>query len=287
MKKARSKNNTGRMRRILLSNRFCITVLVLMTLLALICLAKVILGFFPIKQFICEGDTQYNVVEIVSASGLQQGDKLYRVDEDEVEEMILKNCPYVKSVEIERIFPNTLCFVIEEKDPGWYLDFGDEYYSLDYDLELLVMEYDEKKVTSRGMTKLVLPEVEEVIISSEMEDPNVPIFASDDEQLRKETLEIVDKFRTHEIKRRLTMLDLSNRFEISLTIDDAFEVNFGDTLNFDIKMEKLMAVLDEAKADKKCVGGTITWTDALGDFSLRRILVQPEEEESVESSSHG
>ncbi len=286
MKKARSQQNTGRMRRILLSNQFCITVLVVMTLLAIICLAKVILGFLPIKQFTCEGDTQYHIVEIVSASGLKQGDKLYKIDEDEAEEMILKNCPYVKSVEIETVFPSTLCFVIEEKEPGWYLEFGNEYYSLDYDMELLVMETDEKKVTSRGMTKLVLPEVEEVIISSEMEEPNVPVFASDDEQLRKETLEIIDKFRTHEIKSRLTMLDLSNRFEISMTIDHKYEVSFGNMDNFDIKMKKFMASLNIAQ-DPKYAGGTLTWTDTIGDFSFRPINAAPDVEEPIDGSLQG
>ena len=282
MKKARSKQNAGRMRRILLSNQFCITVLVVMTLLAIICLAKVILGFLPIKQFTCEGDTKYHVVEIVSASGIQQGDKLYRVDEGEAEQMILKNCPYVKSVEIKTVFPDTLCFVIEEKEPGWYLQFGTEYYSLDYDLELLVLEYDEKNVTGRGMTKLVLPEVEEVIISGDMEEPNVPVFASDDEQLRKETLEIIDKFRTHEIKSRLTMLDLSNRFEISLTIDQKYEVSFGDTANFDVKMKKFMAALAVAD-DPKYSGGTLTWTDATRDFSFKPTISRPEVDESLEN----
>ncbi len=287
MKKARAKQNTGRMRRILLSNQFCITVLVVMTLLALFCLTKVVLGFLPVKQFLCEGDTQYDVVEIVSASGIEQGDKLYKIDKDEAEEMILKNCPYVKSVEIDTVFPDTICFVIEEKEPGWYLEFGNEYYSLDYDLELLVLEYNKDNVTSRGLTKLVLPQVEEVIIKDNKEEPNVPMFAGDDEQLRRETLEIVDKFRTHAIKSRLSMLDLSNRFEISMSIDDAYEVNFGDMSNFDIKMEELQKVLDWAQ-NKGYVGGRLTWTmgsaETLGTFAFRGDLLVPDTENSTEES---
>ena len=282
MKKARAKQNTGRMRRILLSNQFCITVLVVMTLLALICLTKVVLGFLPVKQFQCEGDTQYNIVDIVRASGLQQGDKLYKIDDGDVEDMILKNCPYVKSVEIKRVFPDTVCFVIEEKEPGWYLSFGNEYYSLDYDLELLVLEYDKNNVTNRGLTELVLPNVEEVIINENNDEPNVPVFASDDEQLRKETLEIVDKFRTHEIKSRLSMLDLSNRFEIKLNIEDSFFVSFGEMSDFDVKMKKLIKAIDNLKGDGY-VGANIVCNPD-GTMDIKPTLPDFVEDETTERS---
>ena len=201
--------------------------------------------------------------------------------------MILKNCPYVKSVEIETIFPDTVCFVIVEKELGWYLEFGKEYYSLDYDMELLALESNEERVTKRGLTKLILPQVEEVIISENKDEPNVPVFASNDEQLRKETLEIIDKFRTHEIKSRLSMLDLSNRFQISMTIDQKYEVYFGEMSNFDIKMKTLQKVLEEAEKSGY-IGGELTWTmgsaETSGTFAFKGKLPQPDAEDTSEEN---
>lgn len=287
MKKAKSEYGTGKMRQILLSKQFCITVLVLMSLLALICLIKVILGFLPVKYFVCEGDTHYEVLEISSASGIKAGDKLYRIDKSDVEENILQKCPYVKTVKITTKFPNTVCFVIEEKEPGWYLEFGDDFFSLDYDMELLVKEDEDKKIIERGLTKLVLPDLEEVIISENKDKPNVPIFSSDDEQVRKESLKIIDTFRTHSIKSRLSKLDISNRFEISLEIDNSFEVSFGDMANFDIKMKALMRVLDEAEL-AGFIGGTLTWTkgssETAGTFALKGILPAIDTEKTTERS---
>ena len=287
MKKDKSEISTGKMRRILLSKQFCITVLVVMSLLALICLVKVILGFLPVKQFVCEGDTHYEVLEIASASGIKAGDKLYRIDKSDVEKSILQKCPYVKSVKIKSKFPNTVCFVIEEKEPGWYLEFGGEFFSLDYDMELLVREKDDIKIKERGLTKLVLPDLEEVIISENKDKPNVPVFASDDEQVRKETLKIIDTFRTHSIKSRLSKLDISNRFEISIGIDNSFEVEFGDMANFDIKMKTLMRVLEEA-AKEGCIGGKLTWvkgaSETAGTFALGNIVKEDKVETTTERS---
>lgn len=270
MKKAKSQRSTGRLRRILLSKQFCITVLVLMSLLAIICLTKVILGFLPVKYFAVEGNTHYEVVEVSSASGIKSGDKLYRIDSGAVEEELLQKCPYIKEVKIKKQFPNTLCFVIEEKEPGWYIELGGAYFSLDYDMELLALERDVEKVIKRGMTRLVLPELEELSVGQYKDKPNVPVFASDDEHLRRETLEIIDTFRTHSIKSRLTKLDLTNRFEISIEIDGCYEVNFGDASNFETKMKLLDGVLGEAQ-NKGYVGGTITWTPSgkSGQFFLK------------------
>ena len=288
MKKAKSDYRAGRIRRILLSKQFCITILVVMSLLSVICLIKVILGFLPVKQFVCEGDTYYKVLEISSASGIKEGDKLYRINKSEAKKKILKECPYVKDVKIKAKFPNTVCFVIEEKEPGWYLEFGDEFYSLDYDMELLARETEESKIIKRGLTKLYLPDLEEIIISDNEDKPNVPVFASEDEQVRKETLKIIDTFRTHQIKSRLSKLDVSNRFEIKLEIDNSFEVNFGDMSGFDIKMKALVQVLDEAKNKHKFVGGTLTWTkgtsETAGTFALKGLLPELDAEKIPEGS---
>lgn len=273
MKKAKSGTSSGRLRRILLSKQFCITVLVLMSLLAIICLVKVVLSFLPVRQFAVEGNTHYEVSELVGAAGIKNGDKLYKIDKSEVEEALLKNCPYIKEVKIKRNFPNTLCFVIEEKEPGWYIEFGNEFFSLDYDMQLLAKEVELERVTVRGMTKLVLPQLEEVIISQNPDKPNVPVFASDDEHLIRETLKIIDTFRTHEIKSRLTMLDLTNRFEIYMTIDEKYEVYFGEVTNFDTKIKELTAILARAEADG-LAGGRLTWTqiEDTGHFAMKEIL---------------
>ena len=51
MKKAERKKNSERVRKVLLSKQFCISVLVVMSLLAFICLLKLVLGFLPVSRF--------------------------------------------------------------------------------------------------------------------------------------------------------------------------------------------------------------------------------------------
>lgn len=276
MKKAKREARNGRIRKILLSKQFCITVLVIMSLLALICLIKVVLGFMPVKHFKLEGETHYDISEIISASGIRSGDKLYKINEGSAQNKIIKGCPYVKTVKIKRSFPNTVCFVVEEQEPGWYIQVGKDFYGLDYDMKVLLETYIEDDFIDRGLTKLVLPELETLIVGE------LPEFASDDQQLMKETLKIIDAFRTHEIKGILTGLDLSNRFEIKLEIDYSYEVYFGDMTSFDIKMKALTEVLRKASTEYGYGGGTITWDEAYSSFALKGEFPDPSESENPE-----
>lgn len=278
MKKAKSNKNNERLRRVLLSKQFCITVLVVMSLLAFVCLMKLVFGFLPVSNFTYKGETHYDISELINASGIRSGDRLYKIDEKAAAASMVRDCPYLKTVKIEKKFPNTVCFVVEEQEPGWYMQIGDDFYGLDFDLKVLLETYRDEDFIDRGLTKLVLPEIESVVVGE------LPSFASDDEQLIGESLKIIDSFRTHAIKERLTGLDISNRFEIKLEIDNSYEVYFGDMVSFDIKMKFLQAVLDKAEADGAS-GGRITWGD--DNFVLKKEYEEKEESEQGEENADG
>ena len=111
----------------------------------------------------------------------------------------------------------------------------------------------------------------------------LPEFGRDDEQLIRETLKIIDNFRTNGIKSRLTYLDLSNRFEIKLTIDGEFDVNLGDMGDIDTKLSTVTETITKALASG-FVGGEInmitpTTCSFRGEF--------PAPEEPTESEDGG
>ena len=235
---------------IMLSKQFFIVTVSAMGVLALVCLTCVFFRFIGIGEFEIKGETDYKLSELVSASGLRTGDRLYEVNEKEAEELLLRGCPYLKSVEVKKKFPNKICFEVEERVLGWYIEISEDYYALDYDMQVLLETYDEESLTERGLTKLVLPELESAMCDY------LPEFGRGDEHLISETLKIVDTFRNHVIKERLTYLDLSNRFEIKLTIDGAFDVKIGDMSNMETKLKTVLEVI-ETQLDNGYVGGEI------------------------------
>lgn len=265
----------------ILSKQFFIALMAFMSLLALICLALVFSRFIGVGEFEIKGETDYRLSELISKSGIRTGDMMASVNERKAEKILLEKCPYLKSVEVKKKFPNKICFVVEERVLGWYLEVSEDYYALDYDLLVLLETYDEESLKDRGLTKLVLPEIESAICD------RLPEFGHGDEQLIRETLKIIDSFRTSGIKERLTYLDLSNRFEIKLTIDGEFDVKLGDMKDIETKLATVTETIEKALASG-FVGGEInmitpTTCSFKGEFPAPEEPEEPtESEESPE-----
>lgn len=238
-------------------------IVVLSVMLALFFVVAVRFGmsFLKIKSFEISGDTKYMVGELVSASGIRRGDYLYRIDESKAEKQLLEECPFLAEVEINKKFPNKICFEVEERNPQWYLDIAKEFYVLDYDMLVLLETSDEDSLKERGLTKLVLPQIEKIMCGE------YPEFASEDEISLTKTLEIIDVFRNHSIKSRLTYLDISNRFSIKMKIDDIYDVDLGDMSNIDKKFSMLLQMLERDEV-KSSAGGKFTVVGAL-DISFQ------------------
>ena len=122
----------------ILSKRFFVMLMAFMCVVALVSLVGVFLRFVGIGSFAIKGATEYKLSDLISASGLRTGDAMYSVNEKEAEERLLEKCPYLKSVDVKKKFPNRVVFEVEERMLGWYLQVGDDFYALDYDLMILL-----------------------------------------------------------------------------------------------------------------------------------------------------
>ena len=99
----------------------------------------------------------------------------------------------------------------------------------------------------------------------------------------KETLKIIDTFRTNNIKSRLTYLDLSNRFEIKLTIDGSFDVNLGDMGDIDTKLATVTETIAKAQ-QSGFVGGEINMITPTSCSFKGEFPAADEKEDSKESA---
>lgn len=262
---------------IMLSKQFFIVTVSVMSVMALVCLLCVVFRFIGIGSFEIEGETDYKLSELISVSGLRTGDRLYEVNEKEAEELLLEGCPYLKSVNVKKKFPNKICFEVEERVLGWYIEIGEDYYALDFDLLVLLETYSEESLIERGLTKLVLPELESAMCDY------LPEFGRGDEHLVSETLKIVDIFRSHDVKQRMTRLDLSNRFEIKLTVDGSFEVSLGDISNIETKLKTVIEVI-ETQLDNGYVGGEINMITPTS-YSFKGVFAEQSEEQNEETDT--
>lgn len=199
---------------------------------------------FTVKEFSVVGISIYEGAEIVSASGVKRGDRLYSLDEDAIEARILEKCPYLADVNVKAVFPDELRFEVEGKNARWYIDVSGDLYALDADLVVL----DEVTKTD-GLTKLVLPNVKSVLSGS------VPEFSASETELKK-TLEVIAVIRGSAFQSRLTEVNLESRWDIRLVVDGSYTVIMGDMSDFDAKLLAVEEILTK-NLPENCVGGEL------------------------------
>ncbi len=222
----------------------CVTVV--MGLLCALCLFLYARSFIGIKNFEIVGVSRYDERDIINASLLKRGDRLYTLDLDLVEEQILSECPYLESVEVTARFPNTVRFSVEERTPQWYIDLAGDYYVLDADLVVMTEVASEEMLLKEGVTKLTLPNVTRVM-RGELPEFGTVEGVRDETEIRK-TLELISTVRRTTFKARISALDLSNRFDIKMTVDGSYFVSLGDMSSFDAKLREVEAILNSDRA---------------------------------------
>lgn len=224
-----------------------LAVTVLLCLLFLLGCFFFVRSFLPVRHFELVGVSRYDERDIINASLLKRGDKLYSIDFDEIEAKVLEECPYLESVEITPRFPNTVRFSVEEKKPQWYIELAGDCYVLDSNLVMMTETASKESLVREGVTKLVLPNLRSVM-KGELPNFGVDEKGNRDETEIRKTLEIISVVRQTTFKGRITELDLSNRFDIKLTIDGSYYVSMGDTSSFEAKLKEVETVLASEKA---------------------------------------
>ena len=223
-----------------------LVVTVVMCLLCAISLFLYVRTFIGIKDFELVGVSRYDEKDIINASRLKFGDRLYTLDLDAVEEQILLECPYLESVKISRRFPHTVRFSVEERAPQWYIELAGDYYVLDADLVVMTEVASEDMLKTEGVTRLGLPNLTRVM-RGELPEFGMTDGERNETEIRK-TLEAISAVRKTTFKERITALDLSNRFDIKITVDDRYYVSLGDMTALEAKLREVEAILNSEMA---------------------------------------
>lgn len=70
--------------------------------------------FFRVNRVTVDGNHRYTAEEIVAASQIQMGDNLIALSKGRIANRVLVGLPYVRSVSIDRVFPDGVLLIVEE-----------------------------------------------------------------------------------------------------------------------------------------------------------------------------
>ena len=232
-----------------------ITAIIVLIMCALTILAAVrfVRGLMRVSAFEVTGDSPYEREEIINASGIKSGDKLYGIDAETVEKNIKARCPYVQSVTVKSRFPNKVKIDVTSQTASWYIEIAGDYYALDAELKVLEETSDNKKFISGGIPNLTLPNVKSAVVGTEL------VFGDDETEVRFAD-EFMSMVKLTTFKSRLTLVDIDNRFEIYIQVDGNVNVYMGNTENSAAKLKSVETALNDPRLEN-CISAEIDASD--------------------------
>ncbi len=228
-------------------------IILIMCVLVLIGVIRLVRSFMKVSDFYVTGDSPYEIEDIVNASGIRPGDKLYKIDVDAAKRRIMASCPYISEIEIKSRFPNTVEIRVESLTASWYVAIAGDYYALDSNLRVLEETSNNQKFINGGIPQITLPNIKTAVVGEEL------VFGDSESEV-KYADEFMNMVKQTSFKSRLTLVDIERRFEIYIQVDGVFNVYMGSATDIKSKLDAIEKALSDPMLEN-CVSAEINIVD--------------------------
>ena len=201
--------------------------------------------FFKTNIVTIKGDTIYKPEKIVEKSGITAGDNLFRINEEEISELLSKQLPYIKSATIKRELPDTIVIEIESTKGVACIENNKTYIILDSSgkvLEKGVSELKESLPVIKNVTAKTVEEGSIIELTNKKRNDTLPQILSAIEKAELDTL---------------TEIDLKNVNDIKIKYDNRIILKIGNLTNIEKKLARGKKAIENENEINAYAEGTL------------------------------
>lgn len=213
-------------------------------LLVLSIITSIVLLAFPVKEIEVEGDSIYAYSDIIDASKIKIGARLYYVNGKKAESRILSNMPYLESVEVKSYFPNKVKISIKQFDTIYLLrhERGFCYVNDKYEILEIVDQAPKYDDFSGICIKL------ENAISGEIGD----IYSGEDSQRADHLIKYIKKYGFYQY---LNIVDVEEKYNNSFLVGKQYQFIIGAMADVEEKIDASFKVVNSNgfKRNQNCI----------------------------------
>ncbi len=216
--------------------KFMLTAL-LLVLIAFV-IAAVFISFFTsyfdLKGISVRGIMKHSEEEIIGASGIEYGKKLYGIGCGDAEKKILSAYPEISEVNIRKVLPSDIVIELTYETPEYYICVTGEYFTLSESLRVIERCSGKKSLEAMGLIYLELPEVKRAVTGEKLQ-----FFTSDTEYIEN----ILETLSASGFAGEVNRVYIGGKFDITLAKSGEFMIELGDFKDQSLKLlmaEKIM-----------------------------------------------
>ncbi len=210
----------------------------LLLVLLAIFIASVFIGFFSsyfdLKDIRVNGIMNHSEEEIILASEIEMGKKLYAIRSDEAEKKILEAYPEISEVSIKKVLPAEIVIELTYETPEYYICITGQYFTLSESLRVIERFSDKKSLEAMGLIYLELPDIKRAATGEK-----IKFFGDDMEYI----MDVLESFSLSCFAGEIDRVYISGKFDITLAKSGEFMIKLGDYKDQSLKLtmaEKIM-----------------------------------------------
>ena len=224
--------------------------------------------FFKVENVTVSGCNKYTPWEVSEASGIEIGSNLMTSSRAQISGNIISNLPYVDTVRVGIILPDTVNIEITELDSVYALEDAAGNWWLMNDQGKIVDQTN--AVTSKDYTQVIgfkvepaqigqqavakeaeLTNIQAETVEGESSVPTVTVAVqmgvTGAERLRT-ALTVLQELSKYGISGLVDSVDFTSLSDIELWYNERFQVNLGDTSQLEYKLNALEATINQMES---------------------------------------
>ncbi len=205
---------------------------------------------FNVEKIVVENNSYYSDQELISRSGIINGDNLFRINSSDTEKMLEDRFPYIQSVKVKRRLPSTVVLDITEEVPAAAVYTDDGY----------VIVSETGKALKRGVD--APPGDIPVLLGLEEHSFTVGSYVYKRTEERERVLDdkiiLLQNFQSQckaQALEPLTYIDISDNGELMALYDGRILIDFGGEIDLEKKISFVQKVLSDGIAENHPLSG--------------------------------
>ncbi len=199
---------------------------------------------FGVKNIVIINNNHLTEEEIISISGVNLGDNIYKRSSKEIKDSLFENA-YIEDATIKKKLPNTIEINIVERNINYMIQFSDTYVYLNNQGYML------EQTTEKANVPIIVglsTDQNSVVIGSRLN--------TDDLSKMNKIIKICELAKVNELSEFISKIDISNEKNYVVEMESRGKIiNFGDCSNYSdlntkmLYLTSILAVTDNSREE--------------------------------------
>lgn len=194
---------------------------------------------FNISEIKVTGNEKITENQIISLSGIQLGDNIYKTNKKEVVSKIKQNA-YIENIDLKRNLPNKIELNVEERKATYMLEFSNSYVYINN--QGYILEISQEKIYGQIIVGFTTG-------TDQIYEGNR--LCNEDLEKLDMVLKIMDSANRNNVSTLITKIDIYNKTDYKLILEDENKTaHLGDASNISTRILYLKSILEHEKGKK-------------------------------------